>query len=155
MDHDYLCAFIGGHGLCPAAEPDVKEIEKALSVSLEVGAIRRDQAYEASRLLGYGARVLRVEPVVGVAESVQVSPSVRPQSWSLSLQKLYSLRGVKIVRATACKAGILDCAQDTRKPRLMVKADPDEKLGGLELAELGWLDLRSMGILERRGQALH
>jgi hypothetical protein len=37
----------------------------------------------------------------------------------------------------------------------MVKADPDEKLGGLELGELGWLDLRSMGIVERRGQALH
>lgn len=37
----------------------------------------------------------------------------------------------------------------------MVKADPDEKLSGLELGELARLDFHRMGVLEGRGETLN
>ncbi len=91
---------------------------------------------------------------MGVTESVDMDSPLSPDPWSLGLEELDPLRGVKIVRASSREPWIVYRSEDAAKPRLVIQADPDEEGSGLELGELARLHLNRMGVLEGRGEAL-
>src|SRR6266436_4245813 len=76
-------------------------------------------------------------------------------SRSLRLEQHDSLRGVEIVRALTGEARVLHRTKRRAEPWLVVQADPYEQSSGFELSKLAQLDLHSMGVLERRRQALY
>ena len=153
VDHDDLGAAIRAHRVRPALEPGVEALEEGRAARLEVRAIAWGEARERFQdARGDRPRVLGIEPVVRVAEAVDVVAPLGLDPRNDGLQKVDALRAVEDVRAARCEAGVAERPQQPRQPRLVVHADPDEERRAAERGDLRRLDLDRVRVRERRGE---
>src|SRR3989304_1481213 len=97
-DADAPGAAVRGHGLGPAPEARVQLFEEALPVCLEMRALSRGEARQrVEDGAAHGPGVLRVQPVVGIPEAVNVDAPLASDPRRFGLEELDPFGCVGIV----------------------------------------------------------
>ena len=154
MRHDDTRALVGSQRAAPAREPRVEISQEARAIGLEgPGVTGREPCQRVLHALGDRPRVLGVEPVVRVAESVDVHAALGPHAGGLGIEQRDASRHVEVGGPAGHEPGLPHGAERPCQPGLVVESDAREQHGGLELGEGARLDLHAVRVVERWRQA--
>src|SRR5262249_50785228 len=95
-----------------------------------------------------------VEPVVGIAEPVDVHAAVAPDTRSLRLEHVDSAGEIEIARTVGSESRVVHDGAYAREPRLVVESNAYQHGSRPEPGKLARGDLDRMRIVKGRGQAL-
>src|SRR5262249_60010520 len=101
----------------------------------------------------HGTGVLGVEPVVGIAEPVDVHASLVPDARRLRLEHVDPAGEIEIARTVGSESRIVHDGANAREPWLMVESNAYQQGRRPQPGELAWGDLDRVGIVKRRGPA--